>query len=79
MISTAKTIFITGVSSGLGRALATEALAAGYRVVGTVRSAAAAAEFERLQAPDHPAQPSKACILSDGSPLPQADMWSSPP
>jgi NAD(P)-dependent dehydrogenase (short-subunit alcohol dehydrogenase family) len=50
MISTAKTIFITGVSSGFGRALATEALAAGYRVVGTVRSEAAAAEFERLHA-----------------------------
>jgi NAD(P)-dependent dehydrogenase (short-subunit alcohol dehydrogenase family) len=50
MISTAKTIFITGVSSGFGRALATEALMAGYRVIGTVRSEAAAAEFERLQA-----------------------------
>ncbi|HVE22915.1 MAG TPA: oxidoreductase [Acidocella sp.] len=50
MTSTAKTIFITGVSSGFGRALATEALAAGYRVVGTVRSEAAAAEFERLHA-----------------------------
>jgi NAD(P)-dependent dehydrogenase (short-subunit alcohol dehydrogenase family) len=32
-----KTIFITGVSSGLGRTFAAEALAAGHRVVGTVR------------------------------------------
>jgi NAD(P)-dependent dehydrogenase (short-subunit alcohol dehydrogenase family) len=37
--------FITGVSSGLGRALADAALAAGDTVVGTVRKAAAAAEF----------------------------------
>jgi NAD(P)-dependent dehydrogenase (short-subunit alcohol dehydrogenase family) len=43
-----KLIFITGVSSGLGRALALEALAAGHRVVGTVRSEAAVAEFEKL-------------------------------
>jgi NAD(P)-dependent dehydrogenase (short-subunit alcohol dehydrogenase family) len=43
-----RTFFITGVSSGLGRALATEALAAGHRVVGTVRSEAARAEFEAL-------------------------------
>jgi NAD(P)-dependent dehydrogenase (short-subunit alcohol dehydrogenase family) len=42
-------IFITGVSSGLGRALATEALSQGYRVVGTVRSESARAEFERLR------------------------------
>jgi NAD(P)-dependent dehydrogenase (short-subunit alcohol dehydrogenase family) len=33
----ARTFLITGVSSGLGRALATEALAVGHRVVGTVR------------------------------------------
>ena len=31
------TLFITGVSSGLGNALAREALAAGHRVIGTVR------------------------------------------
>jgi NAD(P)-dependent dehydrogenase (short-subunit alcohol dehydrogenase family) len=43
-----KTFFITGVSSGLGRALATEALAVGHRVVGTVRSEAARTEFEAL-------------------------------
>ena len=36
-MSQPKTILITGVSSGLGRAFASEALAAGHRVVGTVR------------------------------------------
>ncbi|MGY4724537.1 oxidoreductase [Burkholderia pyrrocinia] len=41
-------MLITGVSSGFGRALAQEALAAGYTVVGTVRSAQAAREFEAL-------------------------------
>lgn len=43
-----KTIFITGVSSGLGNALAQEALAAGHRVIGTVRSEAALRAFEAL-------------------------------
>ncbi|MDR6498305.1 NAD(P)-dependent dehydrogenase (short-subunit alcohol dehydrogenase family) [Burkholderia ambifaria] len=43
-------MLITGVSSGFGRALAQEALAAGYTVVGTVRSAPAAQEFEALSA-----------------------------
>ncbi|GAO01214.1 oxidoreductase [Anaeromyxobacter sp. PSR-1] len=38
---------VTGVSSGLGRALAREALAAGHRVVGTVRTEDALVEFER--------------------------------
>ena len=33
-----KIIFITGVSSGLGQALAEEALTQGWRVIGTVRS-----------------------------------------
>jgi NAD(P)-dependent dehydrogenase (short-subunit alcohol dehydrogenase family) len=33
-----KTILITGVSSGLGRAMAREALARGHRVVGTLRN-----------------------------------------
>jgi NAD(P)-dependent dehydrogenase (short-subunit alcohol dehydrogenase family) len=46
---THKTFVITGVSSGLGRALAEQAVAAGHRVVGTVRSDAARVEFERLQ------------------------------
>jgi NAD(P)-dependent dehydrogenase (short-subunit alcohol dehydrogenase family) len=44
-----KTFLITGVSTGLGRALAQEALAAGHRVVGTVRNEAARAEFEKLK------------------------------
>jgi NAD(P)-dependent dehydrogenase (short-subunit alcohol dehydrogenase family) len=43
--------FITGVSSGLGRALARAALVRGDRVVGTLRSEAARAEFASL-APD---------------------------
>lgn len=40
-----KTLFITGVSSGLGLALAVEALAQGHRVIGTVRSDAALQAF----------------------------------
>jgi NAD(P)-dependent dehydrogenase (short-subunit alcohol dehydrogenase family) len=44
-----KTFFITGVSTGLGRALATEALNAGHRVVGTVRDEAARAAFDRIK------------------------------
>ncbi|WP_404478275.1 oxidoreductase [Novosphingobium sp. BL-52-GroH] len=40
--------FITGVSTGLGRALALAALEAGDTVVGTVRSAEAASAFEAL-------------------------------
>ncbi|HIC7213204.1 oxidoreductase [Burkholderia stabilis] len=43
-------MLITGVSSGFGRSLAQEALAAGYTVVGTVRSAQAARDFEALSA-----------------------------
>ncbi|HHL4080629.1 oxidoreductase [Burkholderia sola] len=43
-------MLITGVSSGFGRALAQEALAVGHTVVGTVRSAQAAREFEALSA-----------------------------
>jgi len=50
-MSTSKRFLITGVSSGFGRALAQEALAAGHYVVGTVRSAQAAESFEAL-APD---------------------------
>ena len=47
-MSNVKTLFITGVSSGFGRALAQVALNRGYRVVGTVRNATAKAEFENL-------------------------------
>ncbi|MBN3727325.1 oxidoreductase [Burkholderia sp. Ac-20379] len=44
-----KVFLITGVNSGLGRAFAGAALAAGHRVIGTVRSEAARTAFE-LQA-----------------------------
>ncbi|WP_312438274.1 oxidoreductase [Achromobacter sp.] len=43
-----RTLLITGVSSGFGRALAEEALAAGHRVVGTVRGEPARIAFESL-------------------------------
>ena len=43
-----RTLLITGVSSGFGRALAQEALAAGHTVVGTVRSVQAKQDFESL-------------------------------
>jgi NAD(P)-dependent dehydrogenase (short-subunit alcohol dehydrogenase family) len=45
-----KLLLITGVSSGFGRALAQEALAVGYRVVGTVRNEHAKQDFEALSA-----------------------------
>jgi NAD(P)-dependent dehydrogenase (short-subunit alcohol dehydrogenase family) len=48
-MSDSRILFITGVSSGLGRAFATEALAAGHRVVGTLRDEAARAQFEALK------------------------------
>lgn len=41
-----KTFLITGVSSGFGRAIADRALSDGHVVVGTVRNAEAAREFE---------------------------------
>jgi NAD(P)-dependent dehydrogenase (short-subunit alcohol dehydrogenase family) len=44
-----KTLLITGVSTGFGRALSEAALAKGYRVVGTVRSEAAKTAFEALR------------------------------
>jgi NAD(P)-dependent dehydrogenase (short-subunit alcohol dehydrogenase family) len=47
-----KTLLITGVSTGFGRALSEAALAKGYRVVGTVRNEAAKAEFEALKPGD---------------------------
>ncbi|SIT37136.1 Short-chain dehydrogenase/reductase SDR [Paraburkholderia piptadeniae] len=49
-MASSKTLLITGVSSGFGRALAQEALAVGHKVVGTVRSAQAKDEFESLSA-----------------------------
>ncbi|WP_333983937.1 oxidoreductase [Ectopseudomonas khazarica] len=47
-MSAVKTLFITGVSSGFGQALAKEALVQGHRVVGSVRSEAARVAFEAL-------------------------------
>ena len=49
-MSSSKTLLITGVSSGFGRALAVEALGTGHRVIGTVRSEQARREFEALAA-----------------------------
>lgn len=46
--SQSKLFFITGVSSGFGRAITEAALAAGHRVAGTVRNEADLAEFNRL-------------------------------
>jgi NAD(P)-dependent dehydrogenase (short-subunit alcohol dehydrogenase family) len=46
MSATLKSFLITGVSSGLGAAIADAALAQGHRVVGTVRSEASARQFE---------------------------------
>lgn len=48
-----KIFLITGVSSGFGRALAQEALAAGHTVVGTVRGAEAKRDFESLSEAAH--------------------------
>jgi len=47
-VSSSKTLLITGVSSGFGRALAVEALAAGHCVIGTVRNEQARRAFEAL-------------------------------
>jgi NAD(P)-dependent dehydrogenase (short-subunit alcohol dehydrogenase family) len=49
-MTSAKTILITGVSSGFGLALAQVALAAGHRVIGTVRNLEAKQAFESLNA-----------------------------
>ncbi|WP_419728300.1 oxidoreductase [Lichenicola sp.] len=47
-MSTQKTFLITGVSSGLGKAFAEGALAAGHRVIGTVRHDAHMSAFTAL-------------------------------
>lgn len=47
-MTSAKLLFITGVSSGFGRALAEQALQAGHRVVGTLRNEQAKEAFEAL-------------------------------
>ena len=48
-----KTLFITGVSSGFGQALAREALAAGHRVIGTLRREADRQAFAALSTKAH--------------------------
>ncbi len=48
MVHSAKTLLITGVSSGFGRALAEEALQQGFLVVGTVRNQQDKIDFEAL-------------------------------
>jgi NAD(P)-dependent dehydrogenase (short-subunit alcohol dehydrogenase family) len=54
-VAASKTFLITGVSSGLGRAFAEGALAAGHRVVGTVRRAEDAETFAaQAQGRAHP-------------------------
>ena len=45
---TARTFLITGVSTGLGRAFAEGALAAGHRVIGTLRKEEEVAQFAAL-------------------------------
>jgi NAD(P)-dependent dehydrogenase (short-subunit alcohol dehydrogenase family) len=50
-MSKMKTFLITGVSSGLGKAFAEAALAAGHRVIGTLRNEDAAKAFTAM-APD---------------------------
>lgn len=52
-MSDTKTFLITGVSTGLGRAFACGALAAGHRVVGTVRTPADARAFAALAGDAH--------------------------
>jgi NAD(P)-dependent dehydrogenase (short-subunit alcohol dehydrogenase family) len=46
--TTTKTLLITGVSSGFGRAFATAALDAGHTVIGTVRHSGAVSAFNAL-------------------------------
>ncbi|MFN0125571.1 MAG: oxidoreductase [Verrucomicrobiales bacterium] len=48
-MSATKTWFITGCSSGFGRALAEAALAAGHRVIATARDLRRIADLERLE------------------------------
>jgi NAD(P)-dependent dehydrogenase (short-subunit alcohol dehydrogenase family) len=49
-----KTVLITGVSSGLGKAFAQAALDAGHTVIGTVRQPSAATAFQALSPRAHP-------------------------
>src|SRR5437899_2923926 len=47
-MTASKIFFITGVSSGFGKALASVALEAGHKVIGTVRNEKALLDFEAL-------------------------------
>ncbi len=47
-MTSTKTLFVTGVSSGFGNALAQEALARGHRVIGTVRRESDLLAFQAL-------------------------------
>ena len=50
MSSNPDTVVVTGANSGIGRATAVHLAAAGYRVIGTVRSVAKAAKLESMAA-----------------------------
>ncbi len=50
---TAKTIFLTGATRGLGRALTAEFVARGHKVAGCGRNAAAIAELQAAHGPGH--------------------------
>ena len=52
MVNRPRTLLVTGVSSGLGRAFAAAALTAGHRVVGTVRQPEDAESFAALNPTD---------------------------
>ena len=68
-MTSSKFFFITGVSSGFGRAIATAALAAGHRVAGTVRDDAARAAFEALAPGRAHARPLDVADLDAAAPL----------
>ena len=68
-MTSSKSFFITGVSSGFGRAIATAALAAGHRVAGTVRDDAARAAFEALAPGRAHARPLDVADLDAAAPL----------
>jgi NAD(P)-dependent dehydrogenase (short-subunit alcohol dehydrogenase family) len=63
-----KTVLITGVSSGLGRAFAIQLLNAGYRVVGTVRRADLVREFDSQK-------PGEALARATASAISEKSLW----